>query len=66
MAKPRNTRKYQVRVKGKIVHGGKTDRPLEERLQEHRLKWPKATIKQVGRATTDEAASKWEKEKGYS
>ena len=66
MAAPRKTRKYQVRVERKIVHGGKTKRPLEERLKEHQEKWPNATIKQVGRATTAKAASEWEKEKGYS
>ena len=64
--KPRNFIRYQVRNKRKIVHGGITERPLEERLAEHQQKWLKATIKQVGPKVTEETARKWEKDKGYS
>lgn len=64
--KPRKFIRYQVRNKRKIVHGGITERPLEERLAEHRLKWPKCTIKQVGPKVTEETAQKWEKDKGYT
>ncbi len=64
MAKPRNTYKYHFKVGNKIVHGGKTN-DLERREGEHQQKWPKGHIKQVGNRTTDEAARKWEKEKGY-
>lgn len=66
MAKPRNYRKYMVKEGHKIVHGGITKRPLEEREREHQQKWPKARIDQVGSAVTEEAARKWEQEKGYS
>ena len=63
--KPRNFIRYQVRVKGKIVHGGITERPLEERFVEHQQEWPKATIKQVGPKVTEQTALDWEKKKGY-
>jgi len=65
MAKPRDTYKYQFKVRNKIVHGGITD-DMERREQEHQQKWPKGHIKQVGRITTEEAAREWEKEKGYT
>ncbi len=65
MPKPRDTYKYQQKVGNKIVHGGITN-DLERREQEHQGKWPKSRIVQVGRATTEEAARKWEKEKGYT
>lgn len=63
MAKPRNTYKYQLKVGNKIVHEGITD-DLERREQEHKQKWPKGHIKQVGRQTTEEAAREWEKKRG--
>ena len=63
--KPRSHARYQVRVKGKIVHGGITERSVEERLAEHRQKWPNATIKQVGPRVTEDTARKWEEDKGY-
>lgn len=66
MAKPRPFRKYQGRVKGKIVHGGITERSLEDRQQELNRKYPGIKLKQVGRATTEEAARQWEKDKDYS
>ena len=63
--KPRNFTRYQLRNRGKIVHGGITERTLEERLVEHQQKWPKATIKQVGPKVTEQTARDWEKGKGY-
>lgn len=48
MAKSRNTYKYQFKVGNKIVHEGITD-DMERREQEHKQKWPKGHIKQVGR-----------------
>jgi len=67
MAKrPRNFRKYVVRVGRRKVHGGITTRPLEEREREHQQKWPDARVLQVGHATTEDAARKWEKEQGYT
>ena len=62
---PRDTYKYQFKVGNHIVHGGITGN-LDRREQEHRREWPKGHIKQAGRRTTEEAARKWEKEKGYS
>ncbi len=64
MVKPRNTFKYQFKVGNKIVHGGITN-DLGRREQEHQQKWPSGHIKQVGHRTTEDAASDWEKEKGY-
>ena len=65
MAKPRDTYKYQYKVGNKIVHGGITN-DLDRREGEHQQKWPQGHIKPVGRRTTEEAARKWEKDKGYS
>ena len=64
MTKERDTYKYQFKVGNKIVHGGITN-DLDRRDAEHKQTWPKGHIKQVGRATTEEAARKWEEEKGY-
>ena len=61
----RDTYKYYFKVGNKIVHGGITD-DLERREQEHQQKWHNGHIKQVGRRTTEEAARKWEEEKGFS
>jgi len=61
----RVTYKYYFKVGNKIVHGGKTN-DLERREQEHKLKWSKGHIFQVGRCTTEEAAREWEKKKGFS
>ena len=63
MPKPRNTYKYQLKVGNKIVHEGITD-DLERREQEHKQKWSKGHIKQVGHRTTEEAAREWEKKRG--
>lgn len=64
MAKTRNTFKYYFKNGKKIVHGGITG-DLQRREQEHKQRWPKGHIKQVGRKTTEEAARKWEKKKGF-
>ena len=64
MSNKRDTYKYQFKVGNKIVHGGITN-DLERREQEHQQKWPSGHIKQVGRQTTEDAARKWEEEKGY-
>jgi predicted GIY-YIG superfamily endonuclease len=57
--------KYHFKVGNKIMHGGVTT-DLERREKEHQQKWPKGHIVQVGRRTTEDAARKWEKERGYS
>ena len=64
MTKPRDTYKYYLKVRNKIVHGGITN-DLERREQEPQQAWPKGHIFQVGRRTTEEAARKWEEEKGF-
>lgn len=63
---PRDFTRYVVKVERKIVHGGITERPLEEREAEHQIKWPKSHIKKVGPKVTEETARKWEDEHGYS
>lgn len=65
MSKPRDAYKYYFKVGIKIVHGGITN-DLERREQEHKQKWPKGHIVKVGRKTTEKAAKKWEKKKGFS
>lgn len=64
MSAKRDTYKYQYKIGNKIVHGGITN-DLERREQEHQQKWTKGHITQIGRRTTEEAARKWEEEKGY-
>ncbi len=64
MSKPRDTYKYRFKVGNKVVHGGIT-KDLQRREAEHREKWPKGHIKQVGVRTTEDAARKWEKTMGY-
>ena len=64
MSKPRKTYKYYYKDGRKIVHGGIT-KDLERREQEHKQKWPSGHIVKVGRKTTEKAARKWEKEKGF-
>lgn len=61
MTKSRDTYKYYFKVGNKIVHGGITN-DLDRREQEHKQKWPKGHISQVGHRTTEEAARKWEKD----
>ena len=63
MAKRRDTCKYVFKVGNKTVHGGIT-KDLDRREQEHKEKWPKGHISKVGRRTTEEAARRWEKERG--
>ena len=65
MAKRYNTFKYQFKVGNRIVDGGIT-LDLVQRESRLREKWPGGRITQVGRKTTEEAARKWEKEKGYT
>ncbi|GAG07593.1 unnamed protein product [marine sediment metagenome] len=65
MAKRRDTYKYYYKVGNTIVHGGITQ-DLERRDQEHQRKWPKGHIYQVGRCTTEDAARRWEKDRGFS
>ena len=60
----RDTFKYQFKVGNKIVHGGITN-DLERRELEHRKKWPRGHIVQVGRCTTLEAARKWKRKMRY-
>ena len=64
MSKSRNTYKYQFKRGNKILHEGIT-KDLERREKEHQANIDsKGHIKQVGRRTTEEAAKKWEEERG--
>ena len=63
---PRNFTRYIVKVKNKNIHGGITERPLEERAKEHEKKWPNCHVVKVGPKVSEEAARKWEEEHGYS
>jgi predicted GIY-YIG superfamily endonuclease len=65
MGKPRDTYKYYFKVDKKAVHAGITN-DLKRRELEHQQKWPNGHIFQVGRRTTEEAARKWEQDKGHS
>ena len=62
MSAPRDWYKYDFKTGNKINHSGIT-RDLERRKEEHQQPWPNGHIVQVGRATTKEAAKKWEESK---
>ncbi len=58
----RNTYKYHFKKGNRIVHTGITN-DLERREQEHKQTLAESGhIKQVGHATTKDAALKWESE----
>jgi predicted GIY-YIG superfamily endonuclease len=61
----RNWKKYDYKTGNKITHSGIT-KNLERREAEHQQRWPGGHIVQVGRATTEEAARKWEETKHKS
>ena len=65
MYSKRDTNKYYFKVGNKIVYGGITNN-LERRETEHKQKWSNVHIYKVGNKTTEEAARKWEKVKGFS
>lgn len=66
MTNPRTFRRYQGRISREIVHGGITERSLEERQQELNRQYPGIKLTQVGPAVTEKTAREWEKEKDYS
>ncbi len=59
----RDTYKYQLKEGRTTVYRGITY-DLARRGVEHRNDYPNATIKQVGRRTTQESALKWERNGG--
>ena len=59
----RDTFKYHLKQGQKVVHRGITN-DLERREQEHQQENPEASIQQVGRRTTHEAALQWERHGG--
>jgi len=63
VAKERDTYMYQFKDGNKVLHRGITN-DLDRREGEHKQKWPEGHIKQVGRATTREAALEWERQGG--
>ena len=58
----RNWKKYDFKEGNRIKHSGIT-KDLDRREQEHQERWPSGHIKQVGNATTEEAARQWEESK---
>ena len=64
--KPRTFTRYEVRVGRTKVHGGITERPLEDRAAEHAKTYPGSKVTKVGPKVTEETARQWEKDKGYS
>ena len=63
---PRNFTRYVVKVKNQKVHGGVTERPLDERATEHKGRWPTCRVQKVGPKVSEKTARKWEKEHGSS
>ena len=64
MGKPRNTIKYSLRRRGRLVPQhpyGVTTRTLEERERELQQQYPDSRIKKGGIKTTWEAALEWER-----
>jgi hypothetical protein len=64
--KPRTFIRYVEKVGNKVVGGGITERPLEEREAERRRKQPKSHLEKVGPKVTEQTARAWEKKHGYS
>ena len=58
----RNWYKYDFKIGNKIKHSGITT-DKDRRESEHQQRWPGGHLTQVGRATTEEAARKWEETK---
>jgi len=65
MVKPRTWKKYKFVVDGRIKHKGIT-KDLDRREEEHRQKYGKGRIKQVGSGVTEDSAREWEKKQGVS
>lgn len=63
VAKKRDTYKYHVKIGRKIIYRGIT-KDLDRRGSEHKTRWPKSQIVQVGQKTTHEHALDWEKRGG--
>ena len=64
MAKARDTAKYHLIKNRKVVYRGITDRPLEDRENEHQKEYRGSHIRQIGRRTTREKALEWERNGG--
>jgi predicted GIY-YIG superfamily endonuclease len=58
----RHWKKYDFKEGNTIKHSGITT-DLDRREEEHQKRWPSGHIKQVGNATTEDAARKWEETK---
>lgn len=65
VSEKRDTYKYHVKVGGKIIYRGIT-KDLDRRGTEHKARWPSSHIVQVGRRTTRDKATEWEKRRGKS
>ena len=53
--------RYRFKVDGRVVYYGITT-DLVRREREHRRRWPKGHIEQVGRVTTRRQAWHWERQ----
>ncbi len=62
MASTKDTYKYVVKLGSRTVYVGVTA-DLDRRAEEHRRRWPSATISKVGSATTRARALAWEAER---
>jgi len=63
-SEPRDTYKYAYAHQGRFPHRGITN-DLYRREQEHRVRWPGGTIRQVGRRVTRSSALAWERKHGF-
>ena len=61
MSRTKNTYKYLVKLGPRTVYVGVTTN-LDRRAEEHRRRWPSATIERVGTVTTRARALAWEAE----
>lgn len=62
-AQPRDTYKYHVKIGGRIVYRGITN-DIERRSSQHKSRWPKSHITQIGQRTTRKKALEWERKGG--
>lgn len=65
MGSKRDTYKYLVKIRNKVVDGGIT-KDLERREGERQREYPGSHLYKVGNRTTEEGAREWEKEQGFS
>ena len=57
----RNTYRYRLKVGDRVVYYGFTT-DLHRREQEHRRRWPSASIERIGEPTSHREAWEWARE----